>query len=270
MDGPERTVWFVGDLDDPWARGIGDAIPNVVARAYDSSWCDEISECAASPATLVLHRAYLSTVDAERLAKLRVKPASHIILCAGPHARYADIERWSALVDVVLSEATARETIGRYLAAFEGRRPVRPPGPRARVGIVSGNYELRRTLAEACESAGYPSEAASDWGEMTPGGAIVWDVPLVDSNWPRVLAKHSRLSKVVGLFGFADRSIVNQARGEGATACLDLPCDLADFVYVLDRVAGTRVEPAHDVPPGPALFRRGPRSVAESGPEVYN
>ncbi|MEJ7639102.1 MAG: hypothetical protein WKF75_14300 [Singulisphaera sp.] len=61
---------------------------------------------------------------------------------------------------------------------------------------------------------------------------------------------------MVALLGFADRATVGQARAHGASACLELPYDLADLVFVLDRLAASRAVPAHEVPPPPAAARR--------------
>ena len=62
---------------------------------------------------------------------------------------------------------------------------------------------------------------------------------------------------MVALLGFADRATVGQARAHGASACLELPFDLADLVFVLDRLAAPRIEPAHEVPPPPAAAGAG-------------
>lgn len=273
MNASNRPIWFVGDLDDPWVAAIADAVPGPVTRvACAGEWGDGFFQGLPSPATLLVHRAILTAQDAERLARLRrERPgALRVVLCVGPQPRYADVERWSALSEVVLPEATARETIARHAAAPDDRREGGRGGPRPRVDVVSGNYELRLALTEACHSAGYIARAAVDCGGGSPAPLCVWDVPLLEPGWPRTLARRSRTGLVVALLGFADRALVRQARSEGASACLELPCDPADLVDVLDRLSASRPDPVHEVPPAPLSLRRGPRAVAEPGPDTYN
>ncbi|MBV8557635.1 MAG: hypothetical protein JO116_18895, partial [Planctomycetaceae bacterium] len=162
MNAPDGPVWFVGDLDDPWVGAIADAVPGSVLR---HSCAGELPECLfrnlPPPRALVLHRAALSHRDAEWLARLRGGPtgAPRVILCVGPHARHADLERWSSLLDVVVPEATARETIARHVA--EGGAGTRPSVPRPGISVISGLYALRQALADVIESAGYSVVAAS-------------------------------------------------------------------------------------------------------------
>jgi len=256
-----RSVWFVGDLDDLWVAEIADALPQEVARRVcagdlPDAWLDETS----TPGTIVLHRALLTPHDAEWLATLRSGRANppRVVLCVGPHARHAELERLALLIDEVVPEATARDTIARHLPGGESRAPmaVRGPSPGRRVSVVSDHFELRETLSEACEVAGYLVKPAPDLSEAVPGGVTVWDIPVLGTDWPRGLERRSRAGPVVALLGFADRSTVGQTRAHGASACLELPFDLADLVFVLDRLAAPRVEPAHEVPPPPAAARR--------------
>ena len=126
----------------------------------------------------------------------------------------------------------------------------RPFGPRPRVRVVSANHELRQTLADACELLGYPAEAAGEWSEGeaagTATGPAIWDVPVLEPGWPRALARRVRHGgAVVVLLGFASRTMVQQARDLGASACLELPCDVLDLGHVLDRITTPRGEPAH-------------------------
>src|SRR5262249_30398302 len=128
MDTADRPVWFVGDLDDPWVASLADAVPGGVLRiscAADlpAEWPDHGASTvrgAAAPRAVVLHRAWLSPFEAERLVQLRsaAGPAApRVILCVGPHVRHADLERWSArgMIDAIIPEATARDTIGRHV-----------------------------------------------------------------------------------------------------------------------------------------------------------
>lgn len=268
-----RPAWFVGDLDDPWVEAIAAAVPGGMTRvAAEGDWHEALARELPPAATLVIHRAVLTGQDAERLARLRRDRASslRVILCVGPHVRHSDLLRWSTLVDVVLPEATARETIARHVR--EGGRSHAPDSdaPRHRVAVVSRNFELRQALADACGAAGYPVRDSADWLEPASGLLTVWDVPVLEPDWSRTLGRHSRQGIVVALLGFADRALVREARANGASACLDLPCDPADLIEVLDRLAAARTDPVHEVPPPPWALRRGPRTVAGAGGEPYN
>jgi hypothetical protein len=223
----------------------------------------------------VLHRALLTPTDAERVARLRsgLAPTPRVVLCIGPHARHVDLERWSArgIIDAVVPEATARDTIARHLEAdvAEGGGPTRRlAGSRPRVAVVGTNSELRRTLVDACEALGYPAEPACDWSEAAARGPAVWDVPLLESDWPSALARRARLGPVVVLLGFPDRALVREAREHGAWACLELPYDLLDLGHVLDRINAPRAEPGHTVPPPPSARRRAPAAKGQDRPQV--
>lgn len=151
----------------------------------------------------------------------------------------------------MIPEATARETVLRNALASE-RRPRTTDGPRPRVAIVSANYELRTTLAEAARIGEFAVESVSEPAEAMPGIATVWDVPILEPDWPDRLASLTRTSPVVALLGFADRASVTLARRQGASAFLDLPCDLADLLNALDRITNVRQDQSHAVPPPPA------------------
>jgi hypothetical protein len=273
MNAADGGAWFVGDLDDPWVAALADALPRGTRRIacagdLPEDWNDG-GAGGLAPRLVVLHRAHLSPVDAQRLARLRssaaADPAPRVILCLGPHVRYAELEHWTArgLIDVLVPEATAADTIARHLLAPQPAAVPRRPGrARPRVAVVSTNPELRQTLADACGTLGYPAEPVADWSEAV-GGVAVWDVPVLDPDWPRVLAARARLGRVVVLLGFASRTLVRQARAEGAAACLELPYDLLDLGHVLGRVAARRSERAHTLPPGPKSSRR--RGAAASG-----
>jgi hypothetical protein len=292
MSAADRAVWFVGDLDDPWVAALADALPigsrrMPCAGGLPDDWPDELAARRATPApVLVLHRALLTAFDAERLGRLRVRrsPPLRVVLCFGPHVRHADLDQWSArgLIDAIVPEATARDTIARHLGAgaWESLAAERRPAGR-RVALISSNTELQRTLADACEALGYTPEPAADWAAAAASGPALWDVPVLEPDWTRSLARRSRLGPVVALLGFADRSLVTQARGHGASACLELPYDLLDLGHVLDRVTATRTEPGHAVPPPPVAMmaaaaagggagarRRTGSTVAGAGPDT--
>jgi hypothetical protein len=257
MDGLDRSTWFAGDLADPWVAAIAEALPR------DAHWLDcpgDLPEAwpveRPTPAVLVLHRSNLTTTDAHRVARLkgRADPTPRVVLCLGPHARYADLERWSRLVDVVIPEATAREVVARHALGIE--RQARPANiHRPRVAIVSANHELRSTLADAARAGGFAVEALADPALSPAQLTAIWDVPILEPDWPDRLAGLARNGPVVALLGFADRASVALARRHGASACLDLPCDVGDLLAVLDRVAAMRQDRPHGVPPAPLAVR---------------
>jgi hypothetical protein len=260
MDDPDPLPWFVGDLADPWVSAIAEAL-SPGARRFDApgplpdSWPEGWSDARR----VVVHRAHLTDGDRERLGRLKAEAGQklRLILCVGPQPRYRDVERWAPMVEAVLPEAIARETIARHV----GGTVVRAPGAvRPRIAVVSALHELRMALADACREAGYPVEPAADFA-ATSARRVVWDVPVLEDDWPRRLAHEARSRAVVALMGFADRATVDLARSRGASACLDLPCDPADLAFVLDRLfAEERVgDPAHVVPPDPAGLRRAGR-----------
>jgi CheY-like chemotaxis protein len=260
MQGSDRATWFAGDLSDPWVVEIADALPRGSLRI---DCPDDLPETwpidRPAPLALILHRSKLTPTDAQRLARLKARSERpiRVVLCVGPHARYVDVERWSRLVDVVLPEATACETVQRQALAME-RKP--RPGPRSRIAIASTNHEMRAMLVEAARSGGYAVEAVSDPVDVTQTLALAWDLPVLEPDWPSRLASLARSRPVLALFGFADRQLVAQARLAGASACLDLPCDVADFVAVLDRIANFRLDSPHQVPAPPSSQRKIPAS----------
>jgi hypothetical protein len=265
VDVANRPVWFVGDLDDPWVASLADALPagsRLFRFAGDlpEDWPEVALGNGTPPRAVVLHRTSVSRRDAERLSRLRTNassasvPGPRIILCVGPHVRHAELEEWSArnLVDAIVLESTARDTLGRHLATAEGDlAPCRLPGPRTAVSVVSASFELRHTLADACSALGYPPEPACDWSQARPSGPAVWDVPVLEADWPRALARRAGLGPVVVLLGFASRKLVGLARANGASACLEVPFDLLDLGYVLDRITAPRGDLGHPVPPPP-------------------
>ena len=274
MSGSERPrpIWFTGDLGDPGSRAIASALPHGRTR-----WIDAPGDfprrwpgiAAESPRVVVLHRGVLQATDGERVARLRGRLGGSrpIILCVGPHVRYAEIDRWMRWVDVVLTESVAAETIVRHVQTAEGVSSVLggEAGKRGQtpeswsvqahrtVSVVSTNPELRATLAAILRSGGYEVVELVQLEDSggSAGVATVWDVPVLEPTWRDRLATMSATVPVVTLVGFLDRSTANLARVSGASACLDLPCDLADLVGAVDRVAGIRRDPAHIGPPAP-------------------
>lgn len=262
-DGPDRLTsncWFAGDLGDPWVVAIADALPRDTFRLdcpadLPETWPID----RPTPEVLVLHRSTLSPIDAQRVTRLksRADRTPRVVLCVGPHARYVDVERWSRLVDVLLPEATAGESVARH--ALEIARAARPPGlPSPRVAVISANHEWRATLTDAARLGGFVVEPVSRPLEAPPGVAVAWDVPVLEADWPDRLASLATFGPVIALLGFADRATVTLARARGASACLDMPCDIGDFLAALDRVATFRRDPPHSAPPPPRTMRPAP------------
>jgi FixJ family two-component response regulator len=88
----------------------------------------------------------------------------------------------------------------------------------------------------------------------------IWDVPVLEPDWPERLERRSRLSgPIVAIMGFADRTSVAQAKTRGAIACLELPYNVDDLLDVIDRAARSlplerwptpaRIELPHRLPP---------------------
>ncbi len=260
MDATEPATWFAGDLADPWALAIAEAMPRSATR-FGEGW----PESWPGSGVVVLHTSRLSNdrIEALKLARSAGGAATRIILCLGPHVRAWEAERCSALADVTLAEATAPDVIARYL----DDRPRTPPSGRGRkVSVVVHGFEARRVLVEACEGAGFEVRGSRDWDDARADSVALWDVPLLEPGWEATLRRETVRQPVVVLLGFADRQSVASARAAGASACLDSPCDLADLLFVLDRVA-TRpaIDHGHAVPP-PPMGLRDRRSVGRPAP----
>jgi hypothetical protein len=297
MDEFEAAICFFGDLSDPWVVGIADALP--LARGVVRIDCRgdlprPAFEADHPPRLIVVHRQRLAAGDAQWLKQWRTQgvlseSSPALILCVGPYVRYEELERYSGLVDLVLSEATASEVLPRHVARLLDGRPSRQPradgDPRFRVMVASSSGELCKTIAEACATAGYCVEQADD--EMVgnrprnsnePASAgetllTVWDVPVLEE-WAERLDRHARQAgPVVALIGFPDRDTVALARSKGAVACLELPLNLDDLVDVIERLAQSlhlegrsappRAEPPHTLPPRPRGKGANGRTPAE-------
>ena len=259
MEGPDRVLWFAGDLADSWVVAIAGALPRTTLRL---DCPDDLPETwpinRPTPEVLVLHRSVLNPTDAQRVARLKARAdrTPRVVLCVGPHVRAAEVERWARLADVVLPEATASEVVLRH--ALRADRPARVNGRGGpRVVVVSSDFELRTTLAEVARLGGFEAEPRVEPVDLPPGVAVAWDVPVLEPGWPATLSGLTRSGPVVALMGFADRANVTLARDHGASACLDLPCDLDDLLTTLGRVTASRLDPPHDVPPTPKGKRSG-------------
>ena len=72
----------------------------------------------------MVHRHKLTPRDAERIEAWRARGGEaglRVVLCISPYVRYAELERWSGLVDLVVSEATAADVLpGRIGRLIDG------------------------------------------------------------------------------------------------------------------------------------------------------
>lgn len=255
------SVLFVGDLADPWVNALASVLPPSTPRLDCPDFLPESWPSAALGAcVVVLHRGILSNTDAARLHALRNRPSGppRVVLCVGPHARYFQVECWRPLVDAILPEATALDILARHAAPPDTFAPERDTlRNRPRIVVVSSNFELRLTLSDACQRAGYPAQPVPGWADAPPDWPSVWDVPVLEPDWPEILAREAASRPVLALLPFADRETVSLARSQGASACLDLPLDPADLAFVLDRINATQpgskiaLDPAHRIPPAP-------------------
>ncbi len=278
------NVGFIGDLDDPWIAAIADAVAQgrAVHRLNVAGTLPEHPfDRTSTPRVVVVHRHHLTDRDAARLETWPARGRDEglrLVLCISPYARYAELERWSALVDMVVSEAIAAEVLpGRLARWLDGAARTRshPPGPSVRIEVAGGDGELGRALVEACRSAGYIAQdidesevggtpgPAGRRGRPAPAGQrvlTVWEVPVLEPGWAQRLEwRAARTGPVIALAGFADRAVVARAHEAGAAACLELPCDVNDLIAAVDRVIDTtpadswpvpgRAEPPHILPP---------------------
>lgn len=114
-----------------------------------------------------------------------------------------------------------------------------------------------------CE-AGYAPRRERDNPLLGPEPWVVWDVPVLDPDWSTRLAMAAQRRGVIAMLGLADRETVATARAAGAIACLDLPCDPDDLIFVLDRLTTSRRstpprrDPSH--PHRPRSFDRRSRA----------
>lgn len=264
MDTSIRATWFVGDLDDPWVKGIASALPQgtrELARTPMGEWPEACRDALPTGLTLIVHLALVTNRDIELLARMRKERTGEVrvILCVGSFSRHADIVQCASLVDVILHEATARDVIRRYATANEelGQRASDGRGA-VKINVVSSNFELRQILVEICRTAGYEPRPCAGWDEVgTTGKAIsLWDVPVLEPGWGETLRERAHSGEVIALIGLPDREHVREARRNGAIACLELPGDPADLIEVLDRRTALRADGAHDGPPAPRSQRR--------------
>jgi hypothetical protein len=202
---------------------------------------DRWLDAAGRARTVVYHRWAVTNTDLDRVVRARRSGwTGRLVLCVGPAARYGLLERWSGHADVILAETTALETLPRHLDPRDV--PPRDDGAGTPIAILCGLTELRSLLADSLRTGGYRPVASG----TTPAPVLVWDVPVLDSTWPDRMRWLASLGPaVVALLGLADRDLVQQARNAGAAACLDLPCDPGDLLYVVDRLRRLAPLPAN-------------------------
>ncbi len=297
MDATGPTIRFVGDLGDPRVMEILGSISDlseVHAVMCVGDVPDRLFGPDQPPRLLIVHRTRLSQADAARIEQWRPVPRVHalprVILCFSPYVRYAELERCSRGVDLAISEATAVETLSRHVSRLlEGRdEPPRadPAADCLPVQVISSNHELRAVLSELCLAEGFKVSSGREFTAQWQGRAAgadraanqmltLWDIPVLEPDWPRLLEERTKLGPVVALLGFADRATVGQARASGAAGCLDLPLDVNDLVHVIERVnrkfradssskTEGRIEPAHAVPPAPvSRAKRGRAAIRQ-------
>lgn len=302
-DATVPAVWFVGDLSDPWVVAIAEVLAGC-ADIMQVHCAGELAErpfdVDKPPALLVVHRQRITPRDAQQLKEYRISPVkgdpSAIVLCVGPYVRYDELERWSSLADLVISEATAAEVLPRHVKRIVGRpedeaKRVRPT--ELIIEVVSHNHDLRQAIVDACAGTSLQVLAARDLEcPRAPGEArtrpqaaaprpklTIWDVPLLEPDWSQRLERRARLTgPVIALLGFADRESVTVAKACGAVACLELPYNVDDLCDVIVRVtrdrlpefdmARTRTEPPHHLPPPPSRRKRS--QEAAPGPVPWS
>lgn len=288
MDDSKASVWFFGDLGDPFVTLIADSTPEEVEVAlFDTAGLlPGLSlEANEPPQAVVVHRHSLATADLKTLEQWReiLGPRTPIVVCVSPFTRYAEIARANRAVDAVVPEATAIDSMPHRLARLlDIDDQDDQPTPPFRIEVSSGLYELGRVIVETCQRADFKAELVDDLIEIGQARGkrgrhrgservlTIWDVPLLEPTWQGALEARVRATgPVITVFAFADREAVTTAWDAGAAACLDAPGDfelLADVVswtarsYPLEQwPVPARIERAHAVPP---LRKGGQNSIA--------
>ena len=181
-DASDDALWFMGDLSDPWVVSIAEALARcagIVQVHCPGDLDDRPFEAAHPPRLMVIHRHRFTAVDAQRLREYRVVPAGGeppaVVLCISPFVRYEELERWSPLADLVISEATAADVLPRHVARLvDGRKAgsSQVDAGRFRIEVAGGNYDLCQAVVEACTGAGYRTVQVPDLDHAgSPGSA---------------------------------------------------------------------------------------------------
>jgi hypothetical protein len=280
VEAADQTILFAGALDDPWVGLIVASITNVAAvRTVDVKGPIPVRLSGDDERlrTVIIHRSRLSQIDLSRIEGYRQENRSklnlEIILCYSPYVRYAELERCSQAVNLLIPEASAFDILPLHLGRNLDRSAATPDlshRKSTQVEVITTNHALRATLLEICLGAGFGALDSSDSAftlhslrsSRARAGAVLsrndwrhpvvtlWDVPVLEAGWPELIEHRSRLGPVIAMLGFADRATVGLARARGAAACLDLPFNVVDLVDVLDRVSRTLLDERE--PPAPA------------------
>lgn len=235
-----RRISFLADFGDPQVKELLWYLPDEVEKIHQpGDWPEPWPLSAQESTTLVLHRDHLTEPDARKLRALRAqRPDQQVLLCVGPHARYAELSEWANWVHAIIPDAIAPDVLARYLTPWRaGKSNSAGPVHRPKVAIVSGLLEMRRMLLDACGMLGYPTEARSDWDDSLDAPIVLWEIPVLEPDWAKELARSTRDHEVIAMIGVADRVTVSQARDVGVAACLSLPFELDDLDYLLHKLS---------------------------------
>ena len=177
----DDALWFMGDLSDPWVVSIAGELArcaSIVQVHCPGDLPDRPFDPDRPPRLIVIHRHRFTAVDAQRLKEYRVCPvavdAPAILLCVSPYVRYEELERWSGLADLVISEATAADILPRHVARLVERRVGRSTRAETagfRIEVAGGNHDLCQALVEACAAAGYRAVQVDDLEIARAAGA---------------------------------------------------------------------------------------------------
>ena len=148
MDTVEGAIWFMGDLSDPWVVSIADALPEsrgVIRVDCAGDLPDRPFDPSHPPRLIVLHRHRLTRATPSGCADWREPAASGappaLFLCVSPYVRYDELELWSGLVNLVLSEASAPDVLPRHIARVVEEPAGWPPrGAGRRVSAVDQSF----------------------------------------------------------------------------------------------------------------------------------
>lgn len=264
-----RPRWFVGDLEDPWVAAIARSVDRLDVKAwhhpgaFPESWSEILEE--GPPESIVLHRPGFAEADCKFLRNLRaeVGPDPFLVLCFGMQTRHADLERCSRWADLIISESSAAETLGRHLGKTRSNATKSRRIKGRDVAIISPSHEACLTISEMLRSGLHRPSAIVQTHPVERGSLVVWQVPILDPHWPTELARLSAEASIITLLGFADRRIVQLAFDMGASSCLEWPCDPEDLLDSLDRIGNLRFHGGHPAIPKPQpLIRHAQESIA--------
>lgn len=261
---PDRPI-IVGDATDPLLSAIAATLGRTAQQTDNLQACvDAFAAPDSAPQLIVVHRSNPTTSDARACEELRRRfgRRTRIVFVTSLMARYAQLEPWFVLSDAVLGEATAVDSLGRFLSHHRGESgSIGFVGHRRRVVVVSTNHEMRIMLADMCQRSGFQARPTPAWSSARGGSLAVWDVPVLDDRWKADMVRESRRRRIVALAGFVDRSLATALKLAGARACLELPCQFDDLSWALGIVADTHARSriahaSHTAPPASHVASR--------------